>query len=172
MASPGLSLELSNNGPLIPRRKGRPASTVVFDSPSFRPPSSDAQTQVPPHLEITISQYKQFQALYSTPTTPSTSDIYFQYTSQTKDSTDNTSNNNNNVNSRASQLPKKLEFLEQQCEIDFDQLVFKNKLGEGAFGEVWRGSLWDLDVAIKRLKGNFLRASPLEELADEVALLK
>lgn len=161
-SSPGLSLEFGDEPPLIPRRKLRASdSPVLFDSPTFR--QDTPPPQVASHLAITLSQYKQFQALYSTPTNPTPSDIYFSQQSQSI---------TQNTNSRASQLPKKLEFLEQQCEIDFDQLVFKNKLGEGAFGEVWRGSLWDLDVAIKRLKGNFLRASPMEELADEVALLK
>ena len=66
----------------------------------------------------------------------------------------------------------KLSYLEAQHEISHSQLTFINKLGEGAFGEVWRAFLWDTEVAVKVLKGNFLRTSPLEELAEEVAMLK
>jgi hypothetical protein len=66
----------------------------------------------------------------------------------------------------------KLSYLQSSGEIQHSQLVFANKLGEGAFGEVWRALLWDMEVAVKVLKGNFLRTSPLEELAEEVALLK
>ena len=163
----GLNLDLRLDGPMIPRRSRIVRDSPVVDSPSFRPPENIFDSGDSIHPSVTLSQYQQFQALYKTPeadSKPNTSELYFSQYTQPE--------TNSSSNLRASQLPKKLKYLESQCEIEFDQLKFVNRLGEGAFGEVWRGCLWDLDVAIKKLKGNFLRASPLEELADEVALLK
>ena len=104
---------------------------------------------------------------------------------------DNNENNNNiiNVNSNKnnnewtkspqinysledSKWSAKLSQLDSKCEISYSQLQFINLLGEGAFGEVWRANLWGMEVAVKKLKGNFLRASPFVELAEEVAVLK
>lgn len=67
---------------------------------------------------------------------------------------------------------KFLSLLQGTTEIAFEQIVFYSKLGEGAFGEVWRAQLWDMDVAVKKLKGTLLHDSILTELADEVALLR
>eukprot|EP01103_Thecamoeba_quadrilineata_P014399 TRINITY_DN4290_c0_g2_i1.p1 TRINITY_DN4290_c0_g2~~TRINITY_DN4290_c0_g2_i1.p1 ORF type:complete len:1044 (-),score=175.75 TRINITY_DN4290_c0_g2_i1:118-2904(-) len=61
--------------------------------------------------------------------------------------------------------------LESRCEIDYAQLVFGKKLGEGAFGEVYRAHLWGMDVAVKKIKiENHL--FPITELTNEIALLK
>src|SRR5690349_10083737 len=34
----------------------------------------------------------------------------------------------------------------------YQDIVFKEQIGEGAFGEIWRGTLWSFEVAIKTLK--------------------
>lgn len=58
--------------------------------------------------------------------------------------------------------------------LDFDELVFKQTIGEGSFGTVARGTWRNIDVAIKTLKETMVELSP-EARADflrEVDLLE
>lgn len=40
----------------------------------------------------------------------------------------------------------------ENWEIDYSALTIVEKIGEGAFGEVFKGRLWGTDVAIKKIK--------------------
>lgn len=59
----------------------------------------------------------------------------------------------------------------EQWEIDFELLNIQSKVGDGAFGEVFRGRLWGTDVAIKKLKSEQLTPQILQELKQEIAIL-
>ena len=56
-----------------------------------------------------------------------------------------------------------------EWEIDYALLTIREKVGDGAFGEVFRGRLWGTDVAIKKLKD--LHADVLDDLKREIAIL-
>jgi serine/threonine protein kinase len=52
-------------------------------------------------------------------------------------------------------------------------LTIQEKVGDGAFGEVFKGRLWGTDVAIKKLKLKDVakQAELLEDLKREIAIL-
>lgn len=177
-AEGGLSLDIPFVSPTIPRRRMRgdqddhllplqdlPKGDLFLpthDNFTFSNGSDDKQ--------LTYLQYKQPEDFYAIKSLSTSSEDSLDITDSSNGYTISSIVNDTSI--RAAMIPKKLHYLETECEIDFNQLVFIAKLGEGAFGEVWRAHLWDIEVAVKVLKGNFLRASPLEELADEVAMLK
>lgn len=53
--------------------------------------------------------------------------------------------------------------LDGKCTIDYKDLKFICKIGEGMFGDVHRAQLWGMDVAVKKLKCD-TSAFPIEEL--------
>nr|AVG22651.1 MAPKKK4 [Plasmodiophora brassicae] len=59
----------------------------------------------------------------------------------------------------------------EHWEIDYSQLTFLTKIGDGAFGEVFKGRLWGTDVAIKKLKDSEVDDKVLADLKNEVAIL-
>ncbi|SPQ95686.1 Protein tyrosine and serine/threonine kinase [Plasmodiophora brassicae] len=58
-----------------------------------------------------------------------------------------------------------------QFEIPFEAIEFNDKLGMGHFGEVYRGSLWGTDIAIKQLKKQQVDEDILTSLKHEIAIL-
>eukprot|EP00736_Rhodelphis_marinus_P012860 Rmarinus@m.26313 len=58
-----------------------------------------------------------------------------------------------------------------EFQVDPDGIILCEKLAEGFFGEVFRGKLWDKEVAIKRLKAQRISSKQLEELRKEVHIL-
>jgi len=60
----------------------------------------------------------------------------------------------------------------QQAEIPFNELVFKEKLGAGAFGVVFKGEFRMIDVAIKQLKEGAINMKQLHEFRLEMKILK
>lgn len=52
------------------------------------------------------------------------------------------------------------------------QLVIQEKVGDGSFGEVFKGRLWGTEVAIKRLKAAAVQGSLLDDLKREIAILR
>lgn len=65
---------------------------------------------------------------------------------------------------------KNSEKFEQRCEINFKEITIKEKLGEGAFGGVYKGDLWGMNVAVK-FSHNPDKDSH-EEFMNEVEVLK
>jgi hypothetical protein len=65
--------------------------------------------------------------------------------------------------------PIEAEPARDEWEIDYALLTIREKVGDGAFGEVFRGRLWGTDVAIKKLKD--LHADVLDDLKREIAIL-
>jgi len=59
----------------------------------------------------------------------------------------------------------------KKAEIPFEELNFKEKLGEGAYGIVFRGEWRMIDVAIKRLKEGMISASQLSEFQAEMRIM-
>ncbi len=61
----------------------------------------------------------------------------------------------------------------REWEIDFKQIVILNKVGKGAFGEVFRARLWGTDTAVKTMKTEVFESNKklLEELKKEVKIL-
>ena len=62
-------------------------------------------------------------------------------------------------------LPEELEVIDENWEIDRRCIKIKERLGEGAFGQVMKGVLYSLlnkpqqrGVAVKMLKGNIVQA--------------
>jgi len=55
-----------------------------------------------------------------------------------------------------------------QWEIDFKELEISEKIGDGAFGEVFKGRLWGTDVAIKQFKAEKINQKVLNDLKKEV----
>ncbi len=55
-------------------------------------------------------------------------------------------------------------------EIQYRDIVFGSKIGEGAFGDVYRGTLWGQEVAIKTMKG--LKRSAIKDFKAEVAIMR
>jgi serine/threonine protein kinase len=49
-------------------------------------------------------------------------------------------------------------------------IKFGCKIGEGAFGDVFRGTLWGLEVAIKTMKG--LKRSAIKDFKAEVQIMR
>ena len=58
----------------------------------------------------------------------------------------------------------------ESWEIDYSQLTILDKIGDGAFGEVFKGRLWGTDVAVKTVK-NKLTKETLNDLKNEIAIL-
>lgn len=54
-------------------------------------------------------------------------------------------------------------------EIDFSEIVLHEKIGDGAFGEVFRGTLWGTEVAVKTFKS--ITDKVLGDLQKEVEIL-
>ena len=59
----------------------------------------------------------------------------------------------------------------QNWEIQLDDVELEERIGAGAFGEVYRGRLWGTDVAVKRLVSASLTPEVLENLKAEVSVL-
>ncbi|XXQ31678.1 Protein kinase domain containing protein [Plasmodiophora brassicae] len=59
----------------------------------------------------------------------------------------------------------------QQWEIDYNQITILEKIGDGAFGEVFKGRLWGTDVAVKTIKADQVTESVVDDLKKEVAIL-
>lgn len=142
-AAPDFNFFNFDNTPLIPRRFER-------EDESVKSPSKEEEDEVSANLKRLLEEQQ--------------------------NSNNSNSNNNNkakhDLSLDASKWSAKLSQLESKCEISYAQLQFICLIGEGAFGEVWRANLWGMEVAVKKLKGNCLRASPFVELAEEVAVLK
>lgn len=59
----------------------------------------------------------------------------------------------------------------QNWEIQLDDVELEERIGKGAYGEVYRGRLWGTDVAVKRLLSATLTPEVLENLKEEVSIL-
>ncbi|ELP93554.1 protein serine/threonine kinase, putative [Entamoeba invadens IP1] len=55
--------------------------------------------------------------------------------------------------------------------LDYDELKEKNKIGEGSFGIVYKGTFRDKEVAIKKMKVGCATTKELEEFFKEVSML-
>jgi serine/threonine protein kinase len=53
----------------------------------------------------------------------------------------------------------------------YDDLEFGEKLGEGSFGDVFKGMLWGQEVALKRLRVKSLTSEHIEEFKREVVIM-
>lgn len=58
----------------------------------------------------------------------------------------------------------------KEWEIDFKQIQILDKVGDGAFGEVFKGRLWGTEVAVKCIKGDFTEKA-LSDLKKEMTIL-
>jgi len=58
-----------------------------------------------------------------------------------------------------------------QSEIDYSAIAVLDKIGDGAFGEVYKGRLWGTDVAVKIIKADQVTESVVDDLKKEVAIL-
>jgi hypothetical protein len=54
-------------------------------------------------------------------------------------------------------------------EFKYEDISFENKIGEGSYGEVWKGTLWHQAVAVKTLKG--IDPEDLKDFENEIALM-
>ena len=59
----------------------------------------------------------------------------------------------------------------KQWQIPVEHLCFKDLLAEGFYGEVYRGTLWDKEVAIKRLKHRKLDNQAQQNIQKEVEVM-
>lgn len=55
-------------------------------------------------------------------------------------------------------------------EIGFSEIVFGEKIGEGTFGEVWKGTCRGKDVAIKKQKNS--RKEVLDDFKKEIDIIR
>eukprot|EP00899_Mesostigma_viride_P002690 jgi/Mesvir1/12421/Mv00589-RA.2 len=68
--------------------------------------------------------------------------------------------------------PVKLAGIGQATQINYSELQLLEKIGEGTFGEVFRGKWFGKEVAIKRMRTSTLTGSMLEEFHKEVGILE
>ena len=68
----------------------------------------------------------------------------------------------------------RLPFLSESdsWQIEPEDLAYGDKIGEGHFGEVWRGTFHQLDVAIKLIKLDENDKSNFESFKQEVCIMK
>ncbi len=62
--------------------------------------------------------------------------------------------------------------IKEDLELTHDDLVFHQKLGEGSFGIVYRGTWRDTDVAIKQVKVEALDGEALSEFQSETKIMQ
>ena len=60
--------------------------------------------------------------------------------------------------------------ISKKCEVPNNQLKIFEKMGQGTFGTVNRGELWETVVAVKRI--HYLHPKVMQEFAHEVQILK
>lgn len=63
-------------------------------------------------------------------------------------------------------------FDDGSSEIDFSELKFEEKIGEGTFGEVWKGTCRGKEVAIKKLKKEKSDENALCEFRKEIEIMR
>lgn len=57
-------------------------------------------------------------------------------------------------------------------EIGFSEICFEKKIGEGTFGEVWRGTCRGKEVAIKKMKKSDSDPKSLEDFKKEIEIMR
>lgn len=60
----------------------------------------------------------------------------------------------------------------EDIKIDSDQLVFKQEIGRGSFGQVFKGTWRGTEVAIKRIPANCMRESETKDFMKEAFILR
>ena len=60
----------------------------------------------------------------------------------------------------------------QGYSIDYREIIFHQKIGMGAFGEVWKGEWAGTSVAIKKIATATIKEKDIQEFSNEILLMR